>query len=57
MLSEDILKQRTRGTGAQGDGSGLGLYLVKKVAETHRGTISYAIHDGSMVTFDLFIPD
>ena len=57
LLSEDIFKQRTRGTGAQGDGSGLGLYLVKKVAETHRGTISYAIHDGSMVTFDLFIPD
>lgn len=57
LLSGDIFKQRTRGTGAQGDGSGLGLYLVKKVAETHRGTISYTIHDGSMVTFDLFIPD
>ena len=57
LLSEDIFKQRTRGAGAQGDGSGLGLYLVKKVADTHHGTISYAVHDGSMVTFDLFIPD
>ena len=57
LLSGDIFLQRTRGVGAQGDGSGLGLYLVKKVAEAHNGTISYAIHDETMVTFDLFIPD
>ena len=57
LLSEDIFKQRTRGTGAQGDGSGLGLYLVKKVAEAHNGKISYNIRDETRVTFDLFIPD
>lgn len=57
LLHEDIFSQGVRGSGTQAAGSGLGLFLVRKVAETHHGTISYAVHDQNMVTFDLFIPD
>lgn len=57
LLNEDIFKRRNRAAVAQGEGSGLGLYLVKKVAEAHGGTISYELQGNAMVTFDLFIPD
>jgi signal transduction histidine kinase len=57
LLGESIFERRARGSGASGQGSGLGLFLVKKVADAHHGNISYAVHDKTMVTFDLFIPD
>jgi signal transduction histidine kinase len=57
VLNEDIFMQGVRGSGTKADGSGLGLFLVRKVAEAHFGTISYAVHDQNMVTFDLFLPD
>ena len=57
LLGEHIFERRARGSGASGQGSGLGLFLVKKVADAHHGNISYAVHDETMVTFDLFIPD
>ncbi len=57
LLNEDIFMQGVRGSGTHAEGSGLGLFLVRKVAETHHGTISYAVHDQKTVTFDLFIPD
>jgi signal transduction histidine kinase len=57
LLNEDIFAQRIRGSGARGEGSGLGLFLVKKVADAHHGTISYVVHDDERVIFDLFIPD
>lgn len=57
LLNNDIFSRRTRAANAGGEGSGLGLYLVKKVAEAHGGIISYAVQDDAIVTFDLFIPD
>ena len=57
LLDEAIFTRRGRGAGAQGSGGGLGLYLVKKVAAAHGGSVSYFIHDDAKVTFDLFIPD
>ena len=57
LLDEAIFLRRTRGEGAEGRGSGLGLYLVKKVAEAHGGSVSFLVHDNATVTFDLFIPD
>jgi signal transduction histidine kinase len=57
LLIEDIFMQGVRGSGTKAEGSGLGLFLVRKVAEAHFGTISYAVHDQNMVTFDLFFPD
>lgn len=57
LLNEDIFMQGVRGAGTKAEGSGLGLFLVRKVAEAHFGTISYAIHDQKTVTFDLFFPD
>lgn len=57
LLNGDIFMQGVRGSGTQAEGSGLGLFLVRKVAETHHGTVSYTVHDQKTVTFDLFIPD
>lgn len=57
LLNEDIFMQGVRGSGTKAEGSGLGLFLIRKVAEAHFGTISYAVHDKKMVTFDLYIPD
>lgn len=57
LLDETIFLRRARGEGAEGRGSGLGLYLLKKVAEAHGGSVSFLVHDNATVTFDLFIPD
>jgi signal transduction histidine kinase len=57
VLNENIFMKGVRGSGTKAEGSGLGLFLVRKVAEAHFGTISYAVHDQNMVTFDLFFPD
>jgi signal transduction histidine kinase len=57
LLTKDIFAQWTRGSGARGEGSGLGLFLVRKVADAHHGEISYVVHDDETVTFDLFFPD
>jgi signal transduction histidine kinase len=57
FLDGTIFARGARGTGAGGRGSGLGLYLVKKVAEAHGGSVSFLVHDNATVTFDLFLPD
>ncbi|MFZ4111151.1 MAG: sensor histidine kinase, partial [Polymorphobacter sp.] len=56
-LNDDMFGHRVRGGTGDVEGSGHGLFLVKKVALAHGGTISYSISDGRQVTFDLFIPD
>ncbi len=56
-LTKDIFRHRVRGNYGSVEGSGHGLFLVKKVADAHHGSISFTVTDGDKVTFDLFIPD
>ncbi|MFM1981927.1 MAG: hypothetical protein RJB22_646 [Pseudomonadota bacterium] len=55
LLSDSIFERRRRGSGAKGDGSGLGLYLVREVAHLHHGDVSYELTPDQMVRFTLFI--
>jgi len=43
-------------TGRQGAGSGLGLYLVRKIAESHGGAVTYAPRPDGGSTFTLSLP-
>lgn len=56
VLSNDIFRHRVRANASPVEGSGHGLFLVKKVADAHHGKISFSESDGARVTFDLFIP-
>lgn len=56
-LGEEIFDRRVRGNATGAEGSGHGLFLVKKVAEAHHGSITFSVKEGWEVTFDLFIPD
>lgn len=57
ILSDNIFEHRVRGSTADTEGSGHGLFLVRKVAAAHNGDISYSVTDNQRVTFDLFLPD
>lgn len=57
LLSKDIFGQHVRGKGVKSEGSGLGLFLVRKVAEAHHGSITFSVDNDADVTFDLFLPD
>ncbi|MFM7029295.1 MAG: sensor histidine kinase [Chakrabartia sp.] len=55
LLDGRIFERRRRGRAARGDGSGLGLYLVRQVAQLHHGDVSYQVEGDKHVVFDLFI--
>lgn len=50
------LFQRMAGSGRAGAGSGLGLYIVRRIAESHGGTVVYAPRAGGGSTFTLSLP-
>lgn len=56
MLGPDIFNQARRGVDKKYDGYGLGLYIVKEVAKSHRGNLVCYNTDGKNVTFELAIP-
>lgn len=55
-LNVDIFERNQRGVDSLYEGSGLGLYLVKAVAELHKGDVSYHLVNGNQVAFELAIP-
>jgi len=55
-LSADIFERNKRGVDSLYEGSGLGLYIVRKVAELHKGEVSYHLGNGNQVRFELTIP-
>ena len=55
-LSADIFQMNKRGVDSRYEGTGLGLYIVKAVAELHEGDISYHFVSGNQVAFELSIP-
>lgn len=55
MLSDEIFERNRRGVDSQYAGYGLGLYIVKEVAEMHHGELGYHVADGK-VAFELSIP-
>ncbi|HVA33327.1 MAG TPA: GAF domain-containing sensor histidine kinase [Candidatus Baltobacteraceae bacterium] len=52
----DALFQRFAGGSRVGAGTGLGLYIVRRIAEKHGGSVSYAPHDPRGSTFLLTLP-
>ena len=55
-LSPDIFERNKRGVESLHEGSGLGLYIVKEVAELHKGEASYNLVSDHQVAFELSIP-
>jgi signal transduction histidine kinase len=55
-LSHDIFERNKRGVDSLYQGTGLGLYIVRAVAELHHGDISYHLVNGNQIAFELSIP-
>lgn len=57
LLQGDIFNKYGRGSSAEAEGQGLGLFIVRQVARIHHGEVRYWVNDDSRATFELFIPD
>jgi signal transduction histidine kinase len=55
-LSADIFERNKRGVDSLHEGSGLGLYIVREVAELHKCEASYHLVSAHQVAFELSIP-
>ena len=55
-LSTDIFQINRRGVDSRYEGTGLGLYIVRAVAELHEGGVSYHLVSDDQVAFELTIP-
>ena len=51
-----VFERFYRGKGAQSEGAGLGLAIVRSIARAHGGTISVESEPGKGSTFSLRIP-
>jgi len=50
------LFQRISGSARAGAGSGLGLYIVRRIVESHGGSVAYAPREGGGSAFTLTLP-
>jgi signal transduction histidine kinase len=50
------LFQRMSGSARAGAGSGLGLYIVRRIVESHGGSVAYAPREGGGSVFSLTLP-
>lgn len=55
LIIDDMFGFEKRGSDSRYGGMGLGLFIVKRCAELHRGTIDYVTADGA-ITFELALP-
>lgn len=56
LLDGDIFERARRGKATYVEGQGLGLYIVKRVAQLHGGWVKMRRSGGSQVVFELFLP-
>jgi len=54
-LSADIFERNQRGVDSLYEGTGLGLYIVRAVAELHNGEVTYHLTNDNKVAFELTI--
>lgn len=55
-LDGDIFGRDQRGSSTYAEGQGLGLYIVKRVAKLHDGSVNMRRVGASQVVFELFLP-
>jgi signal transduction histidine kinase len=55
-LDGDIFQRNKRGVDSTYEGSGLGLYIVRKVAKMHKGDLGYRLVNRNQVIFEFAIP-
>jgi signal transduction histidine kinase len=56
FLTEDIFGFEKRASDNRHEGMGLGLFIVKKCADLHHGSVSYRLVGENIISFELTIP-